>query len=111
MAEDFDIAELLKLVTPEGQANILRAIKEAKERTGKDFVLAVKNQYPYFARVIDLAANHTAEESYREIYQEVEKRVGPIVASFSMPQVREPILQLHAKLRAEIDRPRFPKGS
>lgn len=111
MAEDFDIAELLKLVTPEGQANILRAIKEAKERTGKDFVLAVKNQYPYFARVIDLAANHTAEESYNEIYQEVEKRIGPIGVSFAMgPQVREAIYQLHANLRAEIDRPRFPKA-
>jgi len=90
------ITQLMHLVSPEGQQEIVDFIRDARERGGRDWLPAIKSEFPFATWIADLVANYTADEAFEEICR-------------SYPAARlagSQIKALHAKLSEELDKPR-----
>lgn len=90
--------EIVALLSPEGQQRLVDWIRNAKEERGSGWLDAVRAEYPTFCWMIDLVANKTADEAFRDLQDEF-----PI---FPLHHIEGQIHALHRMLRSEIDKPR-----
>lgn len=90
--------DLLTLLSPVGRDQIRQIIERAKEERGRGWIEAIKVEYPTACWIIDLAANYTAEDAY--------KAVAQAYPNYPLWMAQKNILDLHAFLRNEIDKPR-----
>lgn len=98
-APQLDVSQVLELLSPAGQQQIVGLIREARERSGRDWLPAIREGFPTLAWAVDLAANKTADEALDEICDAYPAWPVRLVAG-------RQIIQLHARLKEEIDKPR-----
>lgn len=96
--QQISISEIAALLSPEGQRQLIDFVRRAKEERGAGWIDAIKSDYPMLVWIVDLVANKTADEAFRFLQEEF-----PI---FPLSMFEGKIHNLHAALRAEIDRPR-----
>jgi len=98
-AKQLDISQWTRLLTPEGQAEVVAFVRDFRERRGADWIPAIKADYPTLSWLVEIVATKTADEA-----------VDEIAGQFPLFPVRflagSQIKELHGRLRAEIDKPR-----
>jgi hypothetical protein len=90
--------EIMALVSPEGQQQLIDFVRRAREERGAGWLEAIKTDYPTFCWIADLVANNTGEEAVAQLQKQF-----PL---FPLAIVKTKLLTLHAALQAEIDKPR-----
>ncbi len=91
--------EWLALISPSGQDAILDFIREAKEKRGAGWLDEIQAEYPTLSWIVELVANHTADEALDAIEAEYSQYPIRLLAG-------RKIIDLHARLKAEIDKKR-----
>lgn len=94
----FSFGDVMNLLSPDGQRQLIDWIRTARDERGAGWLEELKAEYPTFCWMVDLVANRTADEAFRELQAEF-----PL---FPLSLAEGKIHNLHAALRAEIDRPR-----
>ncbi len=90
--------DLLTLLSPVGRNQILAIINDAKTNRGSKWIEAIKEEYPTACWIIDLAANHSAEDALNAV-----QKAYP---NYPLWMAKAQIFDFHAFLRNEIDKPR-----
>jgi len=88
----------LTLLSPSGRATIQSIIDQAKRERGSGWIEAIKAEYPMACWIIELAANYEAEAAYNA--------VAEAYPHYPLYLAKRQIIDLHAFLREQIDRPR-----
>ncbi len=96
--DKISISEILAFVSPDGQQAIIDLIIEAKEMRGAFWLEHLKTEYPMAEWIVELAANRTADEAFKELEAEFH--------AFPVWLAKKQIFELHGKLKHEIDRKR-----
>lgn len=91
-------AEWVRLLSPAGQQQIVDFVREARESRGAGWIEELSDEFPMARWIVELVATRTADEALEDIKAEYPSLPVWIVG----PQIR----QLHARLAAEIDKPR-----
>jgi hypothetical protein len=93
-----NIAEINKLLSPEGRAEIAKLIERAKTERGAGWIDGIQNDFPVLAWAVDLVANNDADNALAEV-----QRIYPKMPVWMFgPQLRT----FHGWLREEIDKKR-----
>jgi len=92
------LTEIAALLSPEGQKQLVDFVRQAREERGAGWIESITVEYPTLVWIVDLVANRTADEAFRYLQEEF-----PI---FPLSMFEGKIHNLHAVLKAEIDRPR-----
>ena len=110
------IQNLLYFVTPEGRPEVIARIHEMKRVYGAKWLAEFKRTTPDFVFIVDLVANHDAETSFLKLQEYFKQQLQSLsyfqriaaeaVLSRLMTDYKGDLFQLHADLKAEIDKPR-----
>jgi hypothetical protein len=92
-------ADLLKLLSPDGQRQIVDFVRRAQEERGSGWLDEIKVTFPLASWIFELVCTRTADEALDDVAAAYPKWPIRIFAG-------ESIRQLHAKLKLEIERPR-----
>lgn len=112
---------LENFTTPQGFAEIQEEFSQYKSKYGEKWLTEFKLDYPDLSTIIDLIANNTADDAFLKFKDfaktTIEREMSGKSNFFIQPAVfaamvyfdnQKPLLMdLHGKLKAEIDRPRF----
>lgn len=92
----FELKQILDMLTPDGQHRIAMFLRECREQGGPKWLEGIKTEFPFASWLVDLVANHTADEA-----------VDQIAALYpNLPinfMAGNKLKQLHAKLLYEIE--------
>ena len=91
--------DLLTLLSPAGQQQIVDFIAEARNTRGENWLPEIQAEFPMASWIAELVANRTADEALSEIE-----------AAYPTWPVRlfagEKIVSLHRRLKFELEKPR-----
>jgi hypothetical protein len=90
--------EVLQLISPDGRRQIREFVSKAAEERGANWLPEIKAEYPTFSWIVDLVANHPAEEAFEELKAEFPK--------LPLWMFRAQLLEFHGFLKTEIERKR-----
>lgn len=95
---EITFADLKNFISPEGQKMMVEFVKRAKEERGSRWLEELKEEFPTFCWIADLACNQPFDDAFESLQKEL-----PLVPlSFFKPQLRN----LHTNLKFEIERKR-----
>lgn len=112
-------APLADLLDEEERENLITEIVEMKKQYGASWMAYFQEEYPEYLVLIDAAANKTTEEAipYLKAFAigELEKAGfeglsllgGRIAVSGFLKANTAWLLEMHSRIKAEIDKPRF----
>lgn len=98
MSDSPQIGDLMSLLSPAGLNQIAEVIDTAKRERGQGWIEALREEYPTASWMIDLAANYTGEDAFAAL--------AAAYPHYPLYLAKGRILDLHAFLREQIDRPR-----
>lgn len=90
--------EWLTFLSPEGQAQIVEFIRQARETRGANWLEEIQIEFPMFAFIVELIADRDAEAAFIELQSQY--------PSYPLWIAKSQLISLHGLLRAEIDKPR-----
>lgn len=90
--------DLLAFCAPAGRRAMVEFVQQAREERGVNWLPEIKAEYPLASWILDLVCNHTADEAF--------ERLQADFPHYPLSLARGPLTDLHAALRAEIDRKR-----
>lgn len=90
--------EILQLLSPNGQTELVAFVQRAKEERGANWLPEIKKEFPTFSWIADLVANKTAEEAFAELEAEF--------PTYPLWMMKGKLILLHGALLAEIERKR-----
>lgn len=102
-----------------GRNAILSEIKKFKETYGKNWLNEFKKDFPDLVKIVDLIANHNANDAFLKLKElvaiEIENQYENFFARLAakvavngfLDAHQKDVFKLHSDLKAEIDKPRF----
>lgn len=90
--------DVLAFLSPNGQQQIVDFVRKAKEERGAGWLEYIKAEYPMMCYLVDLVANHSAEEAFAIL--------GEQYPGLPLWLVKSQVISLHGALRSEIERKR-----
>lgn len=99
MSNQVSWKEIAALLSPAGQAQLIALIHKAQEERGAGWLEAIQANYPMASFIIDLVVNHSAEDAYNEL--------AATFTTYPLWIAKGPIMELHGRLLAEINKPRL----
>jgi hypothetical protein len=98
MTNEVSWKEVLALLSPAGQQQLIEFVRQAKADRGKNWLPEIQQEFPLFSWIVDLVCNKSAEEAFAELQTQF--------PAFPLQIVRPKLQNLHATLRTEIERKR-----
>lgn len=96
-AKPLDVSAWATLLTsPGGHEQLVRMVREARQRGGRQWLAEIKTEFPTLCWIVELVATKTADESITEL-----SKLNPLASLFASQ-----IKTLHWKLLEEIERKR-----
>ena len=90
--------EILKLLSPAGQQQIVVFVRQAREQRGAGWLEEIKREFPTFSWIVELVCSRTAEEAYGDLQAEY--------STYPLWMIKPQLIGLHGVLRTEIEKPR-----
>ncbi|MDI1241218.1 MAG: hypothetical protein PSX80_04780 [bacterium] len=90
--------EWLTFLSPAGQEQIIDFIRQAREERGGNWLPEIKAEFPMFAFIVELIADREADQAFEELQSQF--------SGYPLWMVKDKLISLHGRMRAEIDRPR-----
>lgn len=90
--------DVLTFLSPDGQRQLVDFVRIARDERGKNWLPEIKAEFPTFSWIVELVCTKTADEAFTELQEEF-----PV---FPLWMIEGKLQQLHATLKAEIERKR-----
>ena len=91
-------SEILSLLSPGGQQQLIDFIRTAQQTRGANWLPEIQAEFPMFSLIVQLVCSKTADEAFNELQTEF--------PNYPLYFVKSGIENLHARLRAEIEKKR-----
>lgn len=91
-------SDLLTFLSPAGQQQIVDFVRKAKAERGARWLPELKAEFPMFSWIVELVADRTAAEAFEELQISF--------PSYPLWIAKTQLIELHSRLRHEIDKPR-----
>lgn len=113
------LSNYVNFVMPSGRAALVEAMRQYKTAYGAEWLTKFKAANPELTDLVDIIANYDAEPAFHELLEYADAMIEANVegsffqiaaktaAKTTIDANRQNILDTHAALRAEIDKPRF----
>ena len=91
-------SEILALISPTGQQQLIDFVKTAQETRGVNWLPEIQAEFPMFSWIVELVCTKTADEAFDELQSEF--------PNYPLYFVKGGLQNLHGRLKSEIERKR-----